>query len=80
MQKINAGGIYVRECSFLIPSMHDELSAKDVRSIIAGIRGIEEVDVDYEDGTVNIYYDENQVVIDKIKYVVEKQGYSIKSI
>lgn len=70
----------MREYSFIIPSMHDEISAKDVRSIITGIRGIQEVDVDYEDGTVNVYYDENQVIIDKIRYAVEKQGYTIKNL
>lgn len=68
----------MKEYSFKIPSMHDESSAKDIRSIITGIRGIEDVDVNYEDGTVDVYYDENQVILDKIKYTLEKQGYSIK--
>lgn len=80
MLKIYAGGIEMREYSIKIPSMHDEASAKEIRSSIVGIRGIEDVDLNYEDGTVNIYYDENQTVIDKIRYVIEEKGYSIKNI
>lgn len=70
----------MKSYSFMIPSMHDETSAKDVRSIITGIRGIEDINVDYEDGTVDVYYDENQVVIDKIRYAIEKQGYIIRNL
>lgn len=70
----------MKEYSFKIPSMHDEAAAKDITSAIVGIRGIEDVDVDYEDSTVNVYYDENQVIVDKIKYVVEKKGYTVRNI
>lgn len=67
----------MREYNFKVPSMHDETAAKDVRSTIMGIRGIEEVNIDYENGSVNVYYDENQVIIDKIKQTVEAQGYNV---
>jgi copper chaperone CopZ len=67
----------MKEYTFKVPSMHDETSAKDVRSAIVGIRGIEDVNINFEDGIVNVYYDENQVVVDKIKYVVQNKGYSV---
>ncbi|MCX7885304.1 MAG: heavy-metal-associated domain-containing protein [Caloramator sp.] len=70
----------MREYTFMIPAMHDETSAKDVRSIITGIRGIEDVDVDFENGIVDVYYDENKVIIDKIRYLIEKQGYTIRNL
>ncbi|EYE89042.1 copper ion binding protein [Fervidicella metallireducens AeB] len=68
----------MKECVFKIPSMHDETSAKDIRSAVVGIRGVEDVDVDYEDSRINVYYDENQVIKDKIKLVIEKKGYKTK--
>lgn len=68
----------MKEYAFKVPSMHDENSAKDVRSAIVGIRGVEDVNINYEDGVVNVYFDENQVLVDKIKYVVENKGYLIK--
>lgn len=68
----------MREYNFKVPSMHDETSAKDIRSSIVGIRGIEDVNIDYENGVVNVYYDENQVVVDKIKNVVQEKGYSVR--
>ncbi|CDF58695.1 heavy-metal-associated domain-containing protein [Thermobrachium celere] len=67
----------MKEYSFRVPSMHDETSAKEIASIISGIRGIQDVDVDYQEGTVNVYYDENQVIKDKIKYTVEKKGFKV---
>lgn len=70
----------MKEYSFKVPSMHDETSAKDIRSVVVGIRGIEDVDVNYESGVVNVYFDQNQVIEDKIKYVIEKKGYKIKNI
>lgn len=70
----------MKEYTFKVPSMHDESSAKEIRSTIVGIRGIEDVDVNYEDSTVNVYFDQNQVVEDKIKYVVEKKGYKVRNI
>jgi copper chaperone CopZ len=60
--------------------MHDETSAKDISSTIVGLRGIEDVDVNYEEGTITVYYDENQVIVDKIKYVIEKKGYDIDTL
>jgi copper chaperone CopZ len=69
----------MKEYTFKVPSMHDESSAKDVTSAIIGIRGIEDVNTNYEDGIVNVYYDENQVVVDKIKRTVMKKGYSVKN-
>lgn len=68
----------MREYNFKVPSMHDEASAKDIRSSIVGIRGIEDVNIDYENGIVNVYYDENQVVVDKIKHVVQEKGYNVR--
>lgn len=68
----------MQEYSFKVPSMHDEASAKEIRSSIVGIRGIEDVNIDYENGMVNVYYDENQVVVDKIKNVVQEKGYSVR--
>ncbi|SHE64374.1 heavy-metal-associated domain-containing protein [Caloramator proteoclasticus] len=67
----------MKEYSFKVPSMHDETSAKEIASIITGIRGIQDVDVDYQEGTVNVYFDENQVIKDKIKYIVEKKGFKV---
>jgi copper chaperone CopZ len=75
-----SGGMPMKEYSFKVPSMHDESAAKDIASAIVGIRGIEDVDVDFQDSIVNVYYDENQVAIDKIKYTVEKKGYNIRKI
>ncbi|TDT60908.1 heavy-metal-associated domain-containing protein [Fonticella tunisiensis] len=70
----------MKEYSFKVPSMHDEASAKEIRSAIVGMRGIEDVDVNYEDGSVNVYFDQNQVVEDKIKYVIEKKGFKVKNL
>lgn len=70
----------MKQFAFMVPSMHDEGTAKDIASTISGIRGIEDVNVNYEDGTVNVFYDENQVVVDKIKYTVEKKGYSVRNL
>lgn len=67
----------MKEFTFNIPSMHDENSAKEVRSVIIGLRGIEDVNINYEDGIVNVFYDENQVIVDKIKYAVENKGYDV---
>ena len=67
----------MKTITFNIPSMHDEGSAKDISSVIVGMRGIEDVDANYEDGTITVYYDENQVIVDKLKYVVEKKGYAV---
>lgn len=60
--------------------MHDEISAKEIASIITGIRGIEDVNVNFEEGLVEVFYDENQTVIDKIKLTVEDRGYAIKNL
>lgn len=68
----------MKELNLRIPSMHDEMSAKKVTSIIEGIRGIEDVNVDFQSGTVNVFYDENQVIDEKIKYVITKNGFEIK--
>lgn len=68
----------MKEYSFKIPSMHDETSAKEIVSIVNGIRGIQDVDVDYQDGTINVFYDENQVIEDKIRYTIEKKGFKVK--
>lgn len=68
----------MKELNLRIPSMHDEMSAKKVASIIEGIRGIEDVNVDFQNGTVNVFYDENQVIDEKIKYVITKNGFEIK--
>lgn len=65
---------------FNIPSMHDETSAKDISSTVVGLRGIEDIDVNYEDGTATVYYDENQVIVDKIKYIIEKKGYDVSNL
>lgn len=70
----------MKEYSFKVPSMHDESSAKEITSIITGIRGIEDVNANYEEGLVEVFYDENQIVIDKIKLVVENKGYAIKNL
>ncbi|MBZ4664326.1 MAG: heavy-metal-associated protein [Caloramator sp.] len=67
----------MKEYSFKVPSMHNETTAKEIVSIITGIRGIQDVDVDYQEGTVNVYFDENQVIKDKIKYTVEKKGFKV---
>ncbi|WP_035166286.1 heavy-metal-associated domain-containing protein [Caloramator sp. ALD01] len=67
----------MKEYSFKVPSMHNETTAKEIASIITGIRGIQDVDVDYQEGTVNVYFDENQVIKDKIKYTVEKKGFKV---
>lgn len=67
----------MKEYTFNIPSMHDENSAKEVRSVIIGLRGVEDVNINYEDGIVNVFYDENQVIVDKIKYAVENKGYAV---
>lgn len=70
----------MKEYSFKVPSMHDESSAKEITSIITGIRGIEDVNANYEEGLVEVFYDENQIVIDKIKLIVENKGYAIKNL
>ncbi|SEF51611.1 Copper chaperone CopZ [Caloramator fervidus] len=70
----------MKELTLKIPSMHDEMSAKRVASIIEGIRGIEDVNVDFQSGIVNVYYDENQVIDEKIKYVVTKNGFDVKEL
>lgn len=67
----------MKEYTFNIPSMHDENSAKEVRSVIIGLRGVEDVNINYEDGIVNVFYDENQVIVDKIKYAVKNKGYAV---
>lgn len=67
----------MKEFTFSIPSMHDENSAKEVRSVIIGLRGVEDVNINYEDSIANVFYDENQVIVDKIKYAVEKKGYAV---
>lgn len=70
----------MKEYSFKVPSMHDEISAKEIASIITGIRGIEDVNVNFEEGLVEVFYDENQTAIDKIKLIVEDRGYEIKNL
>ncbi|MCX7951296.1 MAG: heavy-metal-associated domain-containing protein [Clostridiales bacterium] len=68
----------MKEYSFKVPSMHDETSAKEIVSIVNGIRGIQNVDVDYQEGTINVFYDENQVIEDKIRYTIEKKGFKVR--
>ena len=70
----------MKEYSFKVPSMHDESSAKEIASIITGIRGIEDVNANYEEGLVEVFFDENQIAVDKIKLIVEDKGYAIKNL
>lgn len=68
----------MKEYAFKIPSMHDEVTSKEIASTILGMNGIENVDVDYQEGMVNVYYNENKIVIDKIKQKIEDKGFTIK--
>ncbi|KRQ87971.1 Heavy-metal-associated domain protein [Caloramator mitchellensis] len=70
----------MKELKIKVPSMHDEASAKKIASIIEGIRGIEDVNVDFQSGLVDVFYDENQVLDEKIKYVVSKNGYEVRNV
>lgn len=68
----------MKEHTFIIPSMHNETSAKEVASIINGIEGVKEVDTDYVEGSVHVFFNENKVITDKIKNVINKKGYTIR--
>lgn len=70
----------MKEYSFKVPSMHDESTAKEISSTIVSMKGIEDVDVDYQEGLVNVYYDENNIAVDKIKQRVEDKGFMVKKL
>lgn len=70
----------MQEYTFTIPSMHNETSAKELSNAVCEISGVQDVDVNYEEGILTVFYDDNKVNVDSIKTVLGDLGYGILNV
>jgi len=49
-----------------------------VTNALAELEGVQNVEVHLQEGTVNVEYDNTKVDVDKMKEVIEDQGYDVK--
>lgn len=70
--------VYLRQSHFKVPSMHSLSSSRIVSSSIEAINGVKNVNIDYQKSLVEVFYEDNERVIEKIHDEVEKCGYKIK--
>lgn len=51
---------------------------KAVESSVGALNGVNEVKVNLEAGTVNVVFDNSAVTLDKIKEIIDDQGYDVE--
>ncbi|MDF9478946.1 copper chaperone CopZ [Bacillus cereus] len=49
-----------------------------VTNALTELEGVQNVEVHLQEGTVNVEYDDSKVDIEKMKEVIEDQGYNVK--
>ncbi|PEF50481.1 MULTISPECIES: copper chaperone CopZ [Bacillus cereus group] len=49
-----------------------------VTTALTELEGVQNVEVHLQEGTVNVEYDDTKVDVDKMKEVIEDQGYDVK--
>lgn len=68
----------MRIYNLTIPSMHNETSAKEIKSVLTKVNGIKNIDLNYEETTINIYCEDILPSFNEIKLSIENKGYLIK--
>lgn len=69
----------MQQCFFNVPSMHSLESAKTVSMIIGNVNGVKNVNADYENSQVGVFYD-NHIIIERISTTMQDAGYKISLI
>ncbi|MEN1937427.1 copper chaperone CopZ [Paenibacillus sp. 102] len=49
-----------------------------VTNALTELDGVQNVEVHLQEGTVNVEYDDTKVDVEKVKEVIEDQGYDVK--
>ncbi|MDH8001290.1 copper chaperone CopZ [Bacillus cereus] len=49
-----------------------------VTNALTELEGVQNVEVHLQEGTVNVEYDDTKVNVEKLKEVIEDQGYDVK--
>ncbi|WP_410982172.1 copper chaperone CopZ [Bacillus cereus] len=49
-----------------------------VTNALTELEGVQNVEVHLQEGTVNVKYDDTKVDVEKVKEVIEDQGYDVK--
>lgn len=49
-----------------------------VTNVLTELEGVQNVEVQLQEGTVNVEYDDTKVDAEKMKEVIEDQGYDVK--
>ena len=64
---------------FSVPDIHCDHCASSVEGAVGAIEGVENVDVQIEERTVDVTYDDAVVEMAEIVTAIEGQGYEVKS-
>lgn len=68
----------MEKTSFYVPSISCNKCCDKIKSSLSQINGVESVDVDMVSKTVNVNFDEKQLVPSAIKNKVSSMGYEIQ--
>ncbi len=61
-----------------VEGMSCQHCVKSVNKAVGELKGVAKVTVDLKGKTVSVEYDPSQVDLDKVKEVIEDQGYEVK--
>ena len=61
----------------LVPEVHCDNCKTSLEGAVGSLAGVEKVEVAISDAALTVSYDESQVGLDRIKEVVEEQGYAV---
>lgn len=70
----------MQQCFFNVPSMHNLTSARKISYTIENIKGVKNVNTNYEKSLVGVFYERNHSILNEISNEVEKLGYEINLI
>ena len=61
-----------------VEGMSCQHCVNSVNKAVGGLKGVDKVSVDLQGKTVAVEYDPGQIGLDKVKEVIEDQGYEVK--
>lgn len=65
------------QVSLQVPEVHCDHCKTSIEGAVSQLSGVNAVDVAIAEASVSVDYDEDQVDLDRIKTVIEEQGYAV---
>lgn len=60
-----------------VPEVHCDHCKTSLEGAVGGLTGVEGVEVNVPDATLDVSYDDGAVSLDLIKQTIEEQGYAV---